>query len=48
MRSTWVKFAGYVPLASQNWYPIKVYSVANYTGAAEWSKKWGAETGGRG
>ena len=23
-------FAGYVPLASQNYYPIIVYSVANY------------------
>ena len=28
---TWVKiFAGYVPQASQNPYPIKVYSVAKY------------------
>ena len=28
--STWVRFAGYVPLASQNPNPIIVYSVANY------------------
>ena len=27
---TWVRFAGYVPLASQNLHPIIVYSVANY------------------
>ena len=28
--ATWVRFAGYVPLASQNPHPILVYSVANY------------------
>ena len=27
---TWVNFAGYVPLASPNPYPIIVYSVASY------------------